>query len=378
MSLLRKRLTYANIVSSVCLFLVLGGSAYAAVSITGKEVANGTLTSADVKDHSLLAKDFKPGELKAGPTGPAGPAGPTGPAGPAGPKGDAGAGAELPPPPPAKDPAGTLLLPDIPGDGPGGSIVVRSLAWSSSATIGAQGTGGGSPKVTLGGMVFTKAPDRSSPALFNAVTTGRHIAKATLQLSKPGSAPYATYVLSDVTVRSFSTQGSGKDREEQFVLGLSLPSSAPPNPAFAFNALAPMPPLSEPRVGRMRVDGIPGSIDLTLNSWAAVNIGGQAAPTIAPFTVSKSTDAASATLLKRFVAGEHTKKVTIELLQPGSEDVYSTYVLTDVVLTEYDLAGDARPLERLALDAARIESSVPVAGGGTVHTCYDRKLNASC
>jgi type VI protein secretion system component Hcp len=270
------------------------------------------------------------------------------------------------------------VLPDVAGDGPGGSIVVRSLAWSNSSTAGTAGTGGGAGKVTLGAMMFSKAPDRSSPALFNAVATGRHIAKATLQLSKPGSTPYATYVLSDVTVKSFSTQGTGKDREEQFVLGLSVPSTAPPNPSFAFNALAPMPTLSEPRVGRMSVDGLPGSIDLTLNTWFAVNTGGQVAPTIGPFTVSKSTDASSAALLKRFITGEHTKKVTIELLQPGSEDVYSTYVLTDVVVTEYDLAGDARPLERLALDASKIESSVPVAGGGTVHTCWDRKLNATC
>ena len=33
-------LTYANVVSTACRFLVLGGSAYAAVSITGKDVAN--------------------------------------------------------------------------------------------------------------------------------------------------------------------------------------------------------------------------------------------------------------------------------------------------------------------------------------------------
>jgi hypothetical protein len=91
----------------VALFIALGGSSYAALTITGSDVRNGTLTSADVKDStlegrdvktgalsasdikngSLLATDFKAGELPAGPAGPAGPTGPAGPAGPAGPSG---------------------------------------------------------------------------------------------------------------------------------------------------------------------------------------------------------------------------------------------------------------------------------------------------
>jgi hypothetical protein len=109
MTRLVSKLSYANVVSSVCLFIVLGGSAYAAVTITGKNIRNNTVTSADVKNKSLLAADFKPGQLPSasgagagqpGPQGPQGakgeagaqgPAGSVGPAGAAGPKGDAGA-----------------------------------------------------------------------------------------------------------------------------------------------------------------------------------------------------------------------------------------------------------------------------------------------
>jgi len=370
---LRKRLTYANIVSSVSLFLVLGGSAYAAASITGKDVANGTLSSADVKDHSLLAKDFKRGELKPGLQGPAGP---TGPAGPAGPAGNAGADAKLPPPPAAKNAAGTLQLPGIQGDGPGGSIVVRSLSWSNNATVGVPGTGGGAPKVTLGGLAISKAPDRSSPQLYHAVASGQHLASATLRLAKPGSAPYATYAFTNVVVKSFSTQGHGTDREEQLALGLGLVSAS--NPGFGFDPEVALPAPAEPRVGRMTVDGIPGSIDLTLNSWAVVNAGGMPAATLLPFVVSKGIDHDSAALLKRFLSGMHTRDITIELLQPGSDDIYSTYVLTDVVIVGFNVTGDDVPLERLDLDAARIESTVPVAGGGTVRSCWDRKVNGSC
>jgi type VI protein secretion system component Hcp len=128
----------------------------------------------------------------------------------------------------------------------------------------------------------------------------------------------------------------------------------------------------------MTVDGIPGSIDLTLNSWATVNTGGMAAPTFYPFVVSKAIDAHSAALLNRFFTSQHTTKVTIELLQPGSEDVYSKYVLTDVVIVGFNVTGDAAPLERLDLDAKRVESTVPLPGGGTARSCWDRVTNSSC
>ncbi len=91
---LRDRLTYANVVSSLALFTALGGTSYAAITVTGANVRNGSLTSADIKDRSLQARDFKAGQVPAGKPGPAGPqgaAGETGPAGPAGAPGERGA-----------------------------------------------------------------------------------------------------------------------------------------------------------------------------------------------------------------------------------------------------------------------------------------------
>src|SRR5215207_2437846 len=87
LSNLTRRLTYANVTSTACLFILLGGSAYAATAITGKEVRDGSLTSADVKDHSLRARDFKAGELPRCRHGDPGPAGLKGDAGQAGPQG---------------------------------------------------------------------------------------------------------------------------------------------------------------------------------------------------------------------------------------------------------------------------------------------------
>jgi hypothetical protein len=59
-------------------------------SVKGKNVARNAITSPKVKDGSLLSKDFKAGQLPAGPKGDAGPAGPGGPAGPQGAAGPMG------------------------------------------------------------------------------------------------------------------------------------------------------------------------------------------------------------------------------------------------------------------------------------------------
>jgi hypothetical protein len=77
---MRKRLTYANVVSTVCLFVVLGGTATAASKLlTGKQIKNESITGVDVKNGSLLSRDFKAGQLPSGPQGPAGAQGPAGP-----------------------------------------------------------------------------------------------------------------------------------------------------------------------------------------------------------------------------------------------------------------------------------------------------------
>ena len=78
---MRRHLTYANVMASVAVFIALGGTATAALTITGKDVKNGSITSRDIKNRSLIAKDFKRGQLPRGATGAAGAAGAAGPAG---------------------------------------------------------------------------------------------------------------------------------------------------------------------------------------------------------------------------------------------------------------------------------------------------------
>jgi hypothetical protein len=55
---IRRRVSYANVVATLALFVALGGSSYAALSVTGKQVKNGSLTGKDVKNRSLGATEL--------------------------------------------------------------------------------------------------------------------------------------------------------------------------------------------------------------------------------------------------------------------------------------------------------------------------------
>jgi hypothetical protein len=153
---LRPHLTYANVVSSVCLFVVLGGSAYAAAtlsnnSVKSKHIKNGqvkrddiaknAVNSSKIANSSLLADDFKAGQL------PAGPSGPRGETGPAGPQGQPGATGET---------------------GPAGSAIVArprstgSLTPSTAATF---------EEVPLTGNTWTQAGDEMNTAWLKAEIT---------------------------------------------------------------------------------------------------------------------------------------------------------------------------------------------------------------
>ncbi len=53
MERLRRRLSYANVMATIAVFLALGGGAYAAVNITGRDVVNRSLTGKDIKKRSV-------------------------------------------------------------------------------------------------------------------------------------------------------------------------------------------------------------------------------------------------------------------------------------------------------------------------------------
>ena len=105
--MLRKfgRRSHATVVAYLALFIALGGVSYAAVTLPANSVGtkqikksavknsdlgNRAVTTAKVKDGSLLSVDFKPGQLVAGAPGSIGPRGPQGLKGDAGTNGAAG------------------------------------------------------------------------------------------------------------------------------------------------------------------------------------------------------------------------------------------------------------------------------------------------
>jgi hypothetical protein len=73
---IRSRLTYGNVVATIALIVALGGTAYAAATITGDDVVDNSLTGADIQGHpatgqdpaqdgSLTSNDIKNGTVKA-------------------------------------------------------------------------------------------------------------------------------------------------------------------------------------------------------------------------------------------------------------------------------------------------------------------------
>lgn len=86
----RRRPQPALVISLVALFVALGGTSYAAISITGSNVRNGSLSGADIKNGSIRGTDVRNGSLTArdltpttvtslrGPTGATGATGATG------------------------------------------------------------------------------------------------------------------------------------------------------------------------------------------------------------------------------------------------------------------------------------------------------------
>lgn len=90
------RPAFSNVIALTALFIALGGVSYAAVnlpkdSVGTKQLKKNAVNGSKVKNGSLLADDFKAGQLPAGATGPAGAPGSPGVPGAAGDDGPRGA-----------------------------------------------------------------------------------------------------------------------------------------------------------------------------------------------------------------------------------------------------------------------------------------------
>jgi len=63
MSALKQRLTYANVMATMAVFIALSGSSYAALKVTGKDVRNSSLTYRDLKRNTLGGTRIKESRL---------------------------------------------------------------------------------------------------------------------------------------------------------------------------------------------------------------------------------------------------------------------------------------------------------------------------
>src|ERR1700761_4271354 len=92
---MRARLSYANVMATIAVFIALGGTGYAAMtlprnSVGAEQIRTGAVRSSEIKDRSIRTGDLATSARdalrgKTGPQGSAGATGATGAQGPAGP-----------------------------------------------------------------------------------------------------------------------------------------------------------------------------------------------------------------------------------------------------------------------------------------------------
>jgi len=158
---------HTTAVAYLALFAALGGSAYAAATITGKNIKDGTITGRDVKNRSLGTSKLSATAVSSltserGPAGPQGPKGDTGErglAGPTGPKGETGSAGPQGAPGPAgvQGPSGTNGLAERVSAGreiPSGNTGVEYVG----CPAGKKALGGGASGSDYRAHVSTSAP----------------------------------------------------------------------------------------------------------------------------------------------------------------------------------------------------------------------------
>ena len=157
--------------------------------------------------------------------GPAGPPGPAGQSGGQGPKGADGSvlvgdtafglsasGSQF------------LKLDGIKGEatqkGHKDDIEISSFAIGAT-NIGSQSSGAGAGKVSFNSFTITKKVDKASPALFAAVTSGKHIASGEVDFSKKIDGKpldYLAFKFTGILVSSVKLAGQGNAPTEQLTL----------------------------------------------------------------------------------------------------------------------------------------------------------------
>ena len=62
---IRSRLTYANVVATLALFIALGGTSYAVLRVGTDDVVDNSLRSRDIRDNTVRGRDIRDRSLRA-------------------------------------------------------------------------------------------------------------------------------------------------------------------------------------------------------------------------------------------------------------------------------------------------------------------------
>jgi len=104
-------------------------------------------------------------------------------------------------------------------------IQIQSWTWGmSQAGSTHAGSGGGSGKVSVQDLSFTKKVDRATPTLLKLCCKGSHIPEALLTIRKAGDNPveYVKLKLVECIISSISTGASGGGDEVHETIGLNF------------------------------------------------------------------------------------------------------------------------------------------------------------
>lgn len=102
-------------------------------------------------------------------------------------------------------------------DGHKDEIDIFSYSWGvSNASSFQHGSGGGSGKATFQDFTITKRVDKSSNALADASSNGKHIKEATVTVRKAGDKPleYLVFKFNDILISSVQQSGGGEEAME--------------------------------------------------------------------------------------------------------------------------------------------------------------------
>lgn len=217
---IRRRLSFANIVSLVALSVALGGTSYAASlarnsvgsaqikakAVKNSDIASNAVTSAKVKNGALLAQDFKAGQLPRGLTGANGANGANGAPGTPGATGPTG----------LQGPAGLLS----------GTIVRRTdVPLPAGAGVGVAGTAtSGFATCAAGEKIVGGSVNISNVPPTGAQTMEVLASRPSVDSAGSGAVPAngATYAFWKGTARTLTNIGDGEMR----VFAICVPAPA--------------------------------------------------------------------------------------------------------------------------------------------------------